>query len=157
MPAMRQSAAVTEEGRRPRLLPIEAYSIERARRPAGVLLLAGTVLLAASVLMVWHVTYLPDEPPTYYWGYQIPERLTLPLLIGGGIGLGALTVIRPAGMGTKLLLALLVFFWSVLVLSELMSGYYESGVVVLREGFWAAMASFVAVVAGAAVAFWPRR
>ena len=144
------------EGDRRRLLPIEAYDTLRPRRSTGVLLLLGTLGLAASLRMVWHVDYLPDDPPIYYWGSQMPERITLPLLILGGTGLGLWTLLRPAGPGTKTLLLVLLLFWVVLVLSELMSGYYENGTVVLREGFWTGLGSFGSVVAGTAVSFWPR-
>ncbi|HLK00041.1 MAG TPA: hypothetical protein VKU39_09055 [Streptosporangiaceae bacterium] len=143
------------DGERPRLLPIEAYSTQRPRRSVGVLLLGATAALALSLGMLWHVTYPPGEPPVYYYGYQIPERITLPLLLGGGTWLGIWTMLRPAGAGAKMLLGVLLFFWFGLAVSHLMSGYYENGVVVLREGFWLAGASFVAVVAACAVCWWP--
>ncbi len=144
------------EPHRPRLLPIEAYATLRPRRSVGLLLLLGAVSLAASVRMVWHVTHLPDEPPVYYWGYQIPERITLPLLIAGGLWLGGWTLLRPAGPGMKILLGVLLLFWFVLVLSELVSGYYENGVVALGGGFWVGIGSFVAVLSASVVCYWPR-
>jgi len=150
-----QSAPVTE-GARPKLLPIEAYSPLRARRSVGILLLLGTIALVASLPMIWHVTYPPDAPAIYFWGYQIPERVTLPLLIGGGTGLGVWTLLRPAGPGMKMLIAILLVFWFVLMLSELVSGYYVNGVVVLREGFWMGTASLLLVLSGAVVCYWPR-
>lgn len=146
---------MSERGR-PRLLPIEAYSTLRARRSVGVLLLLGTAGLAASLRMLWHVTYLPDDPPVYYWGYEIPERVTLPLLLAGGLWLGVWTLLQPAGPGMKILLGVLLGFWFVLVLSHLLSGYYENGTVVLREGFWLAAASFGSVLAACVICYWPR-
>jgi hypothetical protein len=153
---MGQSAAVAEHRERPRLLPIEAYDTLRPRRSVGVLLLAGTAALAVSLRMLWHVTYLPDDPPVYYWGYDIPERITVPLLLAGGAWLGVWTLLRPAGPGMKILVGILLMLWFGLVLSHLMSGYYENGTVVLREGFWVALGSFASVVAGCVVCYWPR-